>query len=410
MTIQSHQKQIHMFVSSVTQSVSTCFRSIDIPNKISASHLIQSRRWIEMDNQNSRDDTRVDKMVESKLSHINEEQVAQERVKPDFFIPLRSDLHAVNQEIKRSHRANAIRTTHGKKPKVDPRLRIIHDELTKRKAKTKDGEIPLRGVYPLPPGFHEVTNEIKRLQKLEAIRNNYECHVVRGARLHAINGELSSVRSCSNCQQSPRGFKPCPPCKETLRSNRVKVKSTVDENQIKSDGFKIIDFSDFDLDGRESLAPLKGRPHYLSTEDPENKGRSITPTAPPRRRNRSSIIPKKSPLARFKKQWGSSGSCDSSNDSCCSSINSMDDEYLNTPSTLTVQVELDCSIEKTNKNHESKSTNGSDGMELAELALSLSSLVSSAFDNGTFEPPILRRTSRTTDNLALQGGTAARSA
>jgi hypothetical protein len=355
-----------------------------------------------MDIGKPREDTRVDKMVECKLSHNNEEQVVVERAKPDFFIPLRNDL---NDEIKRSRRANAIRKTFENKPKVDPRLRIIHEELTKRKAKTKDGMIPLRGVYPLPPGFHEVTNELKRLNQINAIRHNYEYQIKKDARLHAIHEELSSKKPRSNRREPPRGTKPYPADKEILRSNRVKSKYDTDPRR----RITHIDFTGSDLQEGDSVAPLKGRPHYVSKGGSTSRSRSRSPSVPPPpRRNRSSLIPKKSPLARFKKQWDSSRSLNSSNGSCCSSIDSMDDEYLNTPSTHSLQVELDCNVEE--KNESKSKLLVSDGMDLTELALSLSSLVSTAFDNGTFEPTVLRRTSSTTDTLGSQGGTAARSA
>jgi hypothetical protein len=117
----------------------------------------------------------------------------------------------------------------------------------------------------------------------------------------------------------------------------------------------------------------------------------IRPRMAPRRRSLASSIPKTSALARYKKEWWeeSSRSLFSADDSCsCDSIVSRveSDAALNRLSWHTHKKEIDKEKKDETDQRKTKKLDG-DLMELADLALSLSGLLSAAVKNGTFDSP-----------------------
>ena len=112
----------------------------------------------------------------------------------------------------------------------------------------------------------------------------------------------------------------------------------------------------------------------------------------PRRRSLASFIPKTSALARYKKEWWeeSSRSLFSADDNCsCDSIVCCRvecDPALNRLSWHTHKKEIDKEKKDETDQRKTKKLDG-DLMELADLALSLSGLLSAAVKNGTFDSP-----------------------
>jgi hypothetical protein len=277
-----------------------------------------------------------------------------------------------------------------------------HDDLSTAAAKSDLIREDNQHIHHLSPSFKAVTDEIKSKQRPS--QNTFGSHLVYNSNLQTIHEELimrvsrkkrTIVRKGTGKPKTVGGSieKQCGSDLDEeipLKNDYTpRYESSIDtqssssrESQrsprrIKSFRRSIAPHSNCPASHPESPSVGLIRRSQRNHRNLDSQSRSRSPRFSNSKRH--SVIPKTSPLARFKNEWKSSSRSVSSDDL---SLGSIDIEYLNTPSLQTENdLEGQHRDEKEREHLSALSRDRSVSLDLTELALSLSSLVAAAIGN-----------------------------
>ena len=274
----------------------------------------------------------------------------------------------------------------------DHRLMIVRQELLRRQLQTEDGRIPLGGVHPLPPEFLLAKGDVLRQIRGNPPGKTFERNSLNSAKLRIVHEELISRPPRQNHLSANMQSSSIRPGIQATALDIEMNRGTMVKQA--SDTPPIVDPLTF----MECEAPLKSLAPSESKQIRRHRNMSKNKSSG---RNQSSLIPKTSPLARYKRQWRrSSRSLSPASDSCAASLNSLDcsDDFdqvdvtcVNTPTivddvdsngtgreTLISEENEDLSCEKSSQFRPERS-------DLSELAHNLSCLILEIDVNGIFE-------------------------
>ena len=303
------------------------------------------------------------------------------------------------EDIARLTRMKVIRKKSFDRQKSDRRLQCTRQEHDKPLVRTSNANPSRGGPSPLPREVELTKDESLSQTRSMADRSTNEKNGVKASSLRVVHEELMSRRLRESHRVShlrPSLSPELQAISEEIKKYHKVVKTTGTHLQVTSNLRTI----HAELASHtEQKAALKYGPPDTTREFRTSRRSQNRGNAPFPRRTRSTLIPKTSPLARFKREWSSDGASD---DSCCSSIDdfdSVDVECLDSPTTTTSDPPLDQSIEfKSIGQIELKSRDNDDtcstiemeaiprnSMNLSELALNLSCLLSTVNLKETFD-------------------------
>lgn len=364
---------------------------------------------------------------ESKPS--NDEQRIMRKLQHEYYMSVRESPDLLRtpslEDLARLSRKQVIRKKSFDRQKSESRQQTAQQEFEKRRLRTSEGKAShLRGAYHVPPEVQLAKDEILEQIRTEAERVKMERHALKSTRLRVVHEELTTRKPRVNHRASlptPTSF---PPEFQALREEIKKYRNpttTGSHSHLQAASKLRAVHEELTSRSHDQEAALKYDAPESSTRairrSRRRRSKSDAEAATPGRASRAVLIPKTSPLARYKMQWSSRSVCSSSpGNSCCSSMDGIDEvdmEYLNTPSTSISNdhnSDIDAvdltSVAKSERNSEedvdgnsleagvdgkssvagqSPNTESGSSMDLSELALTLSCLLSSVNVKETFE-------------------------
>ena len=301
------------------------------------------------------------------------------------------------EDIARLRRMQVKRKKSFELQKSDPRWQSSSMGIEKPHVRSSRGSVSLRGVAPSPC----------EVQLAKDDKDNSETHLVRGTRLRVVHQELTSRRPRENHRAPHIRPTSVPPefraITEEIKMFQKVNKTTGTHLHVASKLRTVhAELASFTWADRE--AALKVDRRETTRELRKSRRGKTGEITPPSRRVRSCLIPKTSPLARFKREWSSESLCSPDN-SFCSSIDvvdAIDIDHLNRKSSWcssddasnTQSIEfpsIDETEIKSGENDDSKMSievkeMQGNSMDLSELAHSLSSLLATVNMKETFRP------------------------
>jgi hypothetical protein len=344
----------------------------------------------------------------------DDDQLIMRKLQHEYYMSVRESPDVLRtpslEDLARLSRKQVIRKKSFDRQKSESRQHATQHELEKRRVRTSDGKAFLHGAHSLPPEVQIAKDEILKQIRTKADRVKLERHAVKSTRLRVVHEELTARKPRVNNRAPLPHLSSSPPEFQALREEIKKYRTTTTAgSQLQAASNHSAVHEELTSRSCQQEAALK----YDASESTRGirksrRRRSKTGVeAATQGRARTVLIPKTSPLARYKMQWSSRSLCSSSADSCGSSMDGIDDldmEYLNTPLTscstdhhLDIQEVDSKTVTKSEKSSEevddaysleagkSPHTASGSSMDLSELALTLSCLMSTVNVDEAFE-------------------------